>query len=65
MSENILFAVAQVVLARQGRRVKAVLVDSVYAFPERPGYRVRVSCDEGKTWGWHNISRQELIERTS
>lgn len=63
---QLLHQVATVVGDRQTdrwrRRHGVVLVDRVYADPHTAHLRARVSCDQGRTWGWHRISRAELAE---
>jgi hypothetical protein len=51
--------VCEVVLRRGN---KEVLLDYIFGEEMRPVYRARVSCDGGKTWGWHRITKRELVE---
>lgn len=55
---NVMILACEVVKQRGNRRV---LLNSIVMEEARPVYHARVSCDSGKTWGVHRITREELV----
>jgi hypothetical protein len=54
-------AAPRVIEGRQHRRC-TVLVTHLIEDARSNWYRVRASCDHGVTWGWHRISRHEIVQ---
>lgn len=52
--------IGAVIHARGNRR--EVLISDVFVHATAPIFRARVSCDGGGTWGWHEITKRELME---